>query len=518
MNARAARRASSKPATASRHAHVHPPSREELRRQVEQQQREIERLRKQVAERDQQIAEAEKQIADAEEQIADLERQLAARQKNSTNSSKPPSSDGLAGSSRQRGRRKKKSKRQAGGQKGHPGHHRPMAPPEQVQEVRPVLPVECKHCGQALPQQPEQIQTVGEVQRYQVTELPPIQPHIIEFQCPKVVCPACGDGTRAALPEEAQGDFGPHLMALIAYLTIYCRMPRRVVEAFLEHVLGISMSLGSTQKCWEQASAAVAQPCQELEQQLKNEPVLNSDETGWRNNGEKRYLWALVARNFVFYAVAKTRSSTVLIHLLGAVFAGILCSDRFSAYFKYHKGLSQLCWAHLKRNILGIQDFAKTTDAQRFCRNALALYARLFRLWRKFQGSLIDRNQLILRSIPLQKRWLALAEQYLDSDDKEVRNMATALFQHCGRLFTFLEHPGVEPTNNCVEQALRIAVQLRKIIFGNRSASGEVATARLLTVTQTCRMQGRNALEYLTEAIVRYRRHQPAPSLLPQKK
>ncbi len=283
-------------------------------------------------------------------------------------------------------------------------------------------------------------------------------------------------------------------------------------------VLGISMSLGSTQKCWEQASAAVAQPCQELEQQLKNEPVLNSDETGWRNNGEKRYLWALVARDFVFYTVDKTRSSAVLIHLLGAVFAGILCSDRFSAYFKYHQGLSQLCWAHLKRNILGIQEFAKTTDAQRFCRDALALYARLFRLWRKFQGSLIDREQLILRSLPLQKRWFALAEQYLDSDDKEVRNMATALFQHCGRLFTFIEHPGVEPTNNCVEQALRIAVQLRKIIFGNRSARGEAATARLLTVTQTCRMQGRNALEYLTEAIIRYRRHQSAPSLLLRQK
>ena len=507
MGGRTARRASSKPASAGRQAHSHLPSREELQRQVERQQREMERLREQVAERDQ-------QIADAEKQIADLERQLAARQKNSTNSSKPPSSDGLAGNSRPRGRRKK-SRRKPGGQKGHPGHHRPLAPPEQVQEVRPVLPLECKHCGQSLPQQPEQIQTVGEVQRHQVTELPPIQPYIVEYQCPKVVCPACGVGTRAPLPEEAQGDFGPHLMALIAYLTISCRMPRRVVEAFLEHVLGIAMSLGSTQKCWEQASAAVAQPCQELEQQLKHEPVLNSDETGWRNNGQKRYLWALVAHDFVFYTVAQTRSSEVLLHLLGAVFAGILCSDRFSAYFKYHKGLAQLCWAHLKRNILGIQDYAKTTDAERFCRDALALYARLFRLWRKFQGNLIDRHQLILRSLPLQKRWFALAEQYLDSDDDEVRNLATALFQHCGRLFTFIEHPGVEPTNNCVEHALRIAVQLRKIMFGNRSAQGEVATARLLTVIQTYKMQGRNALGYLTEAVLCYRRHQPTPSLLP---
>src|SRR5580698_8072856 len=208
MNARAARRASSKHATTSRHAHAPSPSREELRRQVEQQQREIERLREQVAERD-------RQIADAEKQIADLERQLAARRKNSTNSSKPPSSDGLAGNSRKRGRRKK-SKRKPGGQKGHPGHRRPLAPPEQVQEVRPVLPVECKHCGQSLPQQSEQIRTVGETQRHQVTELPPIQPYIIEYQCPKVVCPACGEGTRAPLPEEAQGDFGPQLMALIA--------------------------------------------------------------------------------------------------------------------------------------------------------------------------------------------------------------------------------------------------------------------------------------------------------------
>ncbi|HXB73237.1 MAG TPA: transposase [Candidatus Acidoferrales bacterium] len=110
-------------------------------------------------------------------------------------------------------------------------------------------------------------------------------------------------------------------------------MPRRVVEALLEHVLGIAMSVGSTQKCWEQASAAVAQPCQELEQQLKNEPVLNRVETGWRNNG-KRYLWVLVARTFVFYRWPRLVSVAVRMHLLGAVFAVILCSDRFSAYFK----------------------------------------------------------------------------------------------------------------------------------------------------------------------------------------
>jgi len=76
-----------------------------------------------------------------------------------------------------------------------------------------------------------------------------------------VICPECGDTTRAALPEETAGQFGPQLTALIAYLTVVCRMPRRVVEALLKQALEIDISLGSTQKCWEEASQAVAAPC-----------------------------------------------------------------------------------------------------------------------------------------------------------------------------------------------------------------------------------------------------------------
>jgi hypothetical protein len=68
------------------------------------------------------------------------------------------------------------------------------------------------------------------------------------------------------------------------------------------------------------------------------------DETGWRTNGDKRYLWAFVALRFVVYTVAGTRGSEVLVRLLGTVFRGVLCSDRFSAYLKYHSGKAQFCW------------------------------------------------------------------------------------------------------------------------------------------------------------------------------
>src|ERR1017187_2742963 len=120
--------AGKKQSGASRHAQAHPPGREELQRQVERQQREIEKLRKRVAERDQQIADAEKQIAEGEKQIADLERQLATRQKNSTNSSKPPSSDGLAGAQRRRCSRRKKSGRKPGAQTGRPARSHGTGP------------------------------------------------------------------------------------------------------------------------------------------------------------------------------------------------------------------------------------------------------------------------------------------------------------------------------------------------------------------------------------------------------
>src|SRR5712664_1017121 len=113
--------------------------------------RENERLRRELADREQQIrrqaeqiAEQKQQISDAEKQIADLERQLALRKQNSTNSSKPPSSDGLAGEPRERGRRKK-SRRKVGGQPGHRGSHRPLTPADRVDEVRLVLPEQCQH-------------------------------------------------------------------------------------------------------------------------------------------------------------------------------------------------------------------------------------------------------------------------------------------------------------------------------------------------------------------------------------
>lgn len=477
---------------------------------IDQLQEENERLRRQLRERDE-------RLADAEKRIADLERQLALRQQNSTTSSKPPSSDGLAGRQRERGRRAKR-RRKPGGQPGHPGHHRPLVPLEDVDHVELVFPTTCRHCQHELPARGRQV--IGQPRRHQVTELPPIEAHVTEYQCPAVVCPACGTTTQAALPAEIAGQFGPQLTALIAYVTVVCRMPRLVVQRFLEGALQIPISLGSTQNAWEETSAAVAAPYAELQAALPHESVVNADETGHRTNGDKRWLWTFVARTFVLYRIAASRGSDVLQIVLGETFAGILGSDRLPAYLKYVVGQRQFCWAHVTRNVLSALDLATTPAAKRFCREALALDRRLFRLWHRFRGdrsvrgSPLTRAELIAKVLPIEKRLFALGERSLNAAHDDVRNLAYAFFVHHQHFFTFVHEEGVEPTNNSAERALRTAVQWRKIMFGTRSDHGERAVERLLTIVRTCQLQQLNPLAYLSAAIVAHRRQQPVESLL----
>ncbi len=469
--------------------------------EIERLKRENERLREQLAEQ--------------AKRIADLERQLALRRQNSTTTSKPPSSDGLAGQQRERGRRVK-SRRKAGGQPGHPGHHRPLVPGDRVDTIVDLVPDACRHCERRLHAR----HNVGDPRRHQITELPPITAHITEYRCHRRQCPACGTTTLAPLPDDLVSQFGPQLTALIAYLTVVCRLSRQVVKRLLEGVLQIPMSLGSTQKTWEEASAAVATPYEELKHALAQQPVLNGDETGHRTNGAKRWLWTFVAPTFIFYTIATSRGSDVLRRLLGASFAGVLGSDRLPSYLTYPAGRRQFCWSHVRRNLLSAQELATTATAKRFCREALTLQRQLFRLWHRFRGdphvrgAPLTRAQLIAKVLPVEKQFFALATRYVNAADAEVSNLARALFMHHPHFFTFVHEDGVEPTNNVAERALRTAVQWRKIMFGNRSAEGELAVARLLTVTRTCQLQHINVLSYLTAAICCHRRRQAVASLL----
>ena len=191
-------------------------------------------------------------------------------------------------------------------------------------------------------------------------------------------------------------------------------------------------------------------------------------------------------------------------------------------YLTYAADRRQLCWSHLRRNLLSAQELATTPSAKRFCRDALTLQRQLFRLWYRFRadphvrGAPLTRAQLIAKVRPIEKRFFALAERHVNAADADVSNLARALFVHHAHFFTFVYEESVEPTNNVSERALRTFVQWRKVMLGTRSAEGELAVARLLTVTRTCQLQRLNVLAYLTAAIHCHRRGQFVPSLLPK--
>ena len=309
---------------------------------------------------------------------------------------------------------------------------------------------------------------------------------------------------------------------MISYLIVVRKLTRRDVQAVLTDLLGTVISVGSVQKAWEETADAVQAPYEELAQALPGEPVVNSDETGSRTSGEKRWVWVMCTSWFVFFHIARNRGVEVLAQLLGEAFAGILCSDRCPSYLSYHHGLAQFCWAHLQRSLKGIQEYERSQDGVHFARDMLSAISQMFALWHRFRGEagagerLLSRTELIEQSIPIQKQICRLASRYLDSQDREVRNLARAFYEHWNKLFTFIEHEGVEPTNNFPERSLRLFVLIRKITYGNRSAKGETALARLLTVTQTCKLQQRPVLDYLVAAVHCHRRRQPVASLRPR--
>jgi transposase len=350
--------------------------------------------------------------------------------------------------------------------------------------------------------------------RQQVTDLPPVLAEVTEYQYWKIHCPTCGTKNHGELPREHRSVFGPRLVAWITWLTVQGRMPRRVLESMMETMLQVPISLGRIQSSVEEASTAVSSVYQDLQKELPRQEVLNVDETGWKMNGRRRWMWAFVAARYVFYWLDPSRGKKVLENLLGATFSGVLCTDRWTVYLAYHRGKAQLCWAHLKRDLLGILETSGNLEATWFARQSLTLDLHLFRLWHRYQGNSFDREELQQRALRIEKKFFRLAEEHVNSQCAEVRCLARVFFLQTEKLFEFVGRSGVEPTNNQAERALRMAVQWRKISFGNRIGAGEKATSRLLTILQTCKMQSRNSFQYLVEAIACHRENLPAPSLL----
>jgi transposase len=441
------------------------------------------------------------------ERIATLEAELAKAKKNSSNSSKPPSSDIVKPP---KPPRKDGQNRKRGGQPGHEQHLRTPFPPEAIDNVVPYTLDCCPDCGGTL----KPFENPADVlQQVEITETPTT---VTEHQGLAYWCHRCQKLHCAPLPEAVQkaGLFGPRLTALVAFMKGVCHASFSTIRKFLRDVVRVDISRGYLAKLIAKVSASLAPSYAELFERLPGEAVLNIDETGHKENGEKFWTWCFRARLYTLFRIDKSRGSKVLVEVLGTEFNGVLGCDYFSAYRKYMREfdvLVQFCMAHLIRDVkflLTLPGRENQAYGQRV-RDALReLFAVIHRREKMTVAGL-------RQALEAARRQVLLAATTGVPDTKHAQNLAKRFRDNGEAYFRFITTPGIEPTNNLAEQAMRFVVIDRHITQGTRSEKGRRWCERIWTVTATCAQQGRAVFQFLLDSVQSHLSGATPPSLLP---
>jgi transposase len=431
------------------------------------------------------------------QRIEELEAKHA---KDSTNSSKPPSTEHPHAKPL---RPTPKSPRRAGGQPGHAKQQRPLLPTEQCQQVIPCRPSTCRRCAAPL------TGTDPQPLRHQVWELPEISPSVTEYQRHRLTC-RCGTTTCAPLPVGVPtGQAGPRLVAFSGLLMSCFRQSKRRAALFLSMILRQPASPGWLVSLQQIASQAVQPAHDELVKLLPAEPVLHVDESPSKEGKSKSWIWTFVAATFTLFATRTSRAANILKEWLGEAYAGVIHCDRARMYWSF--GRLQWCWAHLKRDIQGLIDSSCAT-ARRLGHDLMRPTKELFALWAKVRDGTLSRSAFQQQMAPIRARVESLLLRgYFDA---RVSGFCKGLWDHKEHLWTFVDVEGVEPTNNGAEQALRQAVIWRKLSFGTQSSDGSRFVERMLTVVETCRRQKQDVFAWMIEAVEARFHGKPAPSLL----
>jgi transposase len=459
-----------------------------------------------IAAQAEEIAQLHAAVATLTAQVAALTARLG---QTSANSSRPPSSD----PPRKPSPPQTPSGRRPGGQAGHPGSFRSLVDVEQVAQIVDCLPSACRGCGAALPE--EAAADDPAPVRHQVWELPPVAVVVTEYRLAARRCGGCGQTTRAALPEGVTADgCGPRLTAVSATLSGRYRLSKRETAACLSDVFGAAVSVGTVSALEQTVSAALAPVVAEAAAAIQLAPVVNMDETPWREARRRVWLWTAVAVGVTLFEIHASRGGAVARAILGAAWAGIVGSDRGTMYNWLDRTRRQVCWAHLKRNVQKLVDWGP--GPRPIGERLLAIEAEVFHHWHRFRAGDLDRAGLVVALEPLQATMTAALTEGAATGHPVAQSLCRGLLTVEPALWAFVTVPGVEPTNNAAEQALRPAVLWRKGSFGTHSPAGSRFVERMLTVTASCRQQhDRPLLTFLEDAVTAARTGTPSPSLLP---
>jgi transposase len=445
-------------------------------------------LQKQCALYDCQLRTLQSQVTELESlraEVAELRERLG---QNSSNSSRPPSSDPP---SAPRQAKRESTGRKRGGQQGHQGHGRSLLPPEQVDHLVELRPVSCHQCGHLL------LGEDPEPARRQISELPRVKAEVTEYRQHTLQCADCGACTAAEWPAQMPvGSFGPRVQAIVGYLTGRLGLSHRDVTETLEALYGLEIGLGTIAALQRQLSAALAQPVETAEKFAHRQVVHHVDETGWAESNKQKWLWIHATPEVTVFKIQPGRGKKDALAVLGLKYAGVANTDRYNAYHWMDEGKRQLCWAHLKREAQAISE--RGGKSAEIGQELLAEVKNLFERWYQLREGSIERQAFQTAMEPIEQRVGELLRAGTECGQEKTQGACRNILKWERSLWTFVRVEGIEPTNNNAERPLRRAVLWRRKSFGTQSEKGSRFAERILTAVTTLRQQQRDVLGYLT--------------------
>jgi len=375
----------------------------------------------------------------------------------------------------------KKNNGKPGQKRGHKGVTRPYATPDRQVEVTMDR---CPDCGTDLGA-PFRIDTKI------IEEIPEPQPIIVtEYKIGHYICPSCRKKVVASDPGcPHEGKFGNNVIAQATLLKYDGRMPHRIIQDAMMRLFGLKISPATILDLTRRAADAVQSEYEAILNKIRGAPILYVDETSIHVQGERHWIWTFSTPSESFFVIRKSRGMKVLTEVLTRRFKGIIVCDGWKPYARFTNRI-QRCWAHLLRESKEI--------AEKF-EEAIPLHNMLKELYEILTEALENDPPPKVRKTLWKLARKALRHWIMkEYSIEKVRKFIGKINNGFDYWFTFIINPGVEPTNNRAERALRPHVVLRKILGTLRNDKGTSIHERIMTTLATWGQKGLDKLQMLT--------------------
>jgi transposase len=445
-----------------------------------------ERLHRLEADSRRQIAELQKTLLERDQTIAQLRLQHQKQFKANVKPAPGPI---------------KVTARRRGAPVGHPGWSR--REPDHVDQTIPVAAPEiCPHC------QCKELSPCDQAHEHLQEDIILVpRTHVTRFVHQQRHCPNCRRPVYQTAPGELRNcDIGPITRAVATHLRYDLQIPYRKVQHILTHLFGMPM-VHATAMNFDRRATALGRPLyEELKVMLQSADVAYADETSWREDGQGRYIWYGGNEHLAVYQIAD-RTGESAVQLLGNEFDGVLVTDDYGSYNAVEARDRQTCWNHLRTRGKEVEQqielagsTARSPLAVEFCGRLQRFALRMCELGQKLKKKKLSRAKARAMIPVLRRQLRRFGNQKLENQAAETLRLRV-MEKDWDKLFTFLRVKGVEPTNNRSERSVRFLVIMRKICFGTRSPAGSESHAVLPSLLQTVKLQGKNAIQFLTKLL-----------------